>query len=127
MGDISKNFSRWEYECKCGCGLDVVDKELNEVEEDLRDYFEARVTNKSANRCYAYNEKVQFKYKKGYVAGTSKSKHKLCKAADVVVEGVNPHAVYEYLHNKYPDKYGLGDADGFTHIDVRPNRARWGY
>jgi len=127
MGDVSDNFDRDEYACKCGCGFDVVDKELNIIHEDLRNHFRKPVVHNSVCRCYSHNEKVQFEFKKDYVAGTSTSDHLYGKGSDTVVRGVSPAKVYQYLDNKYPNSLGLGNAKTFTHIGVRPYRARWSY
>ena len=112
---ISKHFYREEFECKCGCGFDVVDIKLNEVLEDLRDYFGAVHIN-SACRCKTHNEAV---------GGRPTSQHRLGKAADITVEGVTPLRVYQYLDAKYSDVFGIGKYDSFTHIDVRFRKARW--
>ena len=48
-------------------------------------------------------------------------------AADIVVKGMSPAKVYQYLNGKYPNTYGIAAADTFTHIDVRKNKARWKY
>ena len=31
MGDLTKNFSRSEFACKCGCGFDDIDLVLQSV------------------------------------------------------------------------------------------------
>ena len=45
--------------------------------------------------------------------------------ADIVVKDVSPDDVYEFLDLHQPNKYGVGKYKLFTHIDVRPNKARW--
>lgn len=115
-GDISKNFYRSEHACNCGCGFDTVDVELNHIlQVDLRDYYNKKVTIQG-NRCPYWND---------HEDGSDDSQHMEAKAADTVVEGVSPLAVYTYLDRKYPDKYGLGLYDDFVHIDPRPDKARW--
>ncbi|MBR3569238.1 MAG: hypothetical protein IKN96_00345 [Oscillibacter sp.] len=44
---------------------------------------------------------------------------------NISVKGVPPEKVYAYLTGKYPNKYGIGKYQTFTHIDVRPSKARW--
>ena len=39
MGDLSENFSRHEFACKCGCGNDTVDAELIRVLQSVRARF----------------------------------------------------------------------------------------
>lgn len=116
MGDLSKNFSRAEHSCECGCGFDTVDKELNDVLEDVREYFNAEVTITGPNRCKKHNKAV---------GGAPESLHPEAKAADIKVKGVSPMVVADYLDAKYQDKYGIGRYHNRVHIDVRPTRARW--
>jgi len=112
---ISRHFHRDEFECSCGCGFDVVDKKLNDILEDVRQTFGA-VSINSACRCKSHNESV---------GGSKKSQHLLGKAADIVVDKTTPKRVYQYLDTKYPDAFGIGSYDTFTHIDVRNFKARW--
>lgn len=116
MGDLSKNFSRHEFECKCGCGYDTVDAELLVVVQDVRDYFGVPVTFNSACRCEKHNKAE---------GGSKNSQHLYGKACDIVVKDVDPKEVYEYLIKKYYNKYGISLYDTFVHIDVRGYRARW--
>jgi uncharacterized protein YcbK (DUF882 family) len=119
MGDISRNFSRHEFSCNCrDCDFDTVDAELITVLEKAREYFKRKINVTSGARCTLHNMRV---------GGSVKSQHLYGKAADIQVEGVNPHAVAEYFRTEYPDKYGIGQGDSFTHVDVRPNKARWKY
>jgi uncharacterized protein YcbK (DUF882 family) len=117
---VSKNFSREEFSCKCGCGFDAVDVELLNTLQQVRDYFGEAVTITSANRCKVHNAKV---------SGARQSKHVKGIAADIKVDTVIPRLVYNYLDNEFPDTYGLGlyerGTSGWVHIDVRNYRARW--
>jgi len=118
MGDLSSNFSRWEFACRCGCGFDTVDKELVELCEMVRILNGGKkVTVTSGCRCPAHN-----------LAETrnpdSKSQHMYGRAADILVE--NPKAVFERLKKIYPDKYGFGLYSNRVHVDSRTNGpARW--
>jgi uncharacterized protein YcbK (DUF882 family) len=117
MGDLSEHFSRFEFGCRCGCEFNSVDAELLHVlEKDVRGYYNKVVAVTSGCRCFAWND---------YVDGTEDSLHLVSKAADIAVENTLTLAVYHYLDNKFPDKYGIGLYDNWVHIDVRPQRARW--
>ncbi len=116
MGDLSQNFNRSEFACKCGCGFATVDAELLEVLQIVRVKFESSVTINSACRCDMHNKKV---------GGTKGSKHKKGIAADIVVSAIDQSYVYAYLIGAFPDKYGIGKYKSFTHIDVRADKARW--
>jgi uncharacterized protein YcbK (DUF882 family) len=120
MGDISKDFSRSEHTCTCGCGFDTVDVELNHVlQEDIRDYYQKEVTISGPNRCLLSNVTTK--------GSARDSRHTRGQAADIQVKGVSPRALYTYLDKKFPKKYGLGLYNTRVHIDVRPERARWDF
>lgn len=115
MGDISKHFNRSEFACKCGCGFDVVDVELVNTLETLRQLL-GPVSINSGCRCKAHNDSV---------GGSPHSQHLLGKAADVVVKDMPADTAYEILDKMYPDSHGVGRYNGRTHIDVRESKARW--
>ena len=118
MGDLSKNLSRSEFKCNCGrCDYDTVDHELVDVIQDVRDHFDASVTITSGNRCQYYNDSI---------GGAKKSYHPRGRAADIKVSGIDPSDVQQYLLHKYPDQYGIGKYNNFTHVDTRTSKARWG-
>jgi uncharacterized protein YcbK (DUF882 family) len=136
MGDISKNFDRSEFACKCGCGYNTVDTELIDVIQDVRDHFTkmypdrvVRIHINSGCRCPEHN-------RSGPIKGGKKSQHLYGKAGDIVPEGFTVPELYDYLDTKYPDKYGIGVYTGRIHVDVRsseyseqynpaPGRKRW--
>ena len=116
MGDISEHFSRSEHSCKCGCGFDTVDVELNTLLEHIRNYYNKPVTITGPNRCAAHNAAI---------GGARRSLHMEGKAADIVVKDTSPGAVYTYLSRKFQNKYGFGLYENWIHVDVRATRARW--
>jgi len=109
-------FSRSEFACKCGCGFDTVDAELLAVLHRLRAHYGAPITIHSGCRCRAYNKRV---------GGAKRSQHMRARAADITVAGRVPSDVADLLDSWYPDDYGLGRYNTFTHIDTRAKRARW--
>lgn len=116
MGDLSTNFSRIEFACGCGCGLDTVDAELLAVAEDIRSEF-GRVSVTSGCRCTQYNATI---------GGSIGSQHIVCRAMDFVTELGTPAEVQAWLKARYPGKYGIGSYSGWTHIDTRGgSAARW--
>ena len=115
MGDLSDNFSRREFACKCGCGFDVVDAMLLQYLQSIRDYFKTSVKINSACRCQELNIAV---------GGMPNSQHKRGRAADIVVEGVEPKTVANYA--ELLNCGGVGLYDTFVHIDSRTKSgARW--
>ena len=116
MGDLSAHFSRHEFECSCGCGFDTVDTELLTIVEVIRDHFDASVTVSSGCRCLLQNEAAN---------GSKNSKHKEGRAADIDVDNVPPSEVQDYFEQIWPDLYGLGRYNTFSHVDSRSGKARW--
>lgn len=113
---LSANFYRDEFECKCGCGFDTVDAELVQVLQDVRDEFDESILITSGCRCPKHNAKE---------GGATTSMHLTGKAADFVVKGIHADLVADYLESLYPDRYGIGRYSGRCHIDVRAKKARW--
>jgi uncharacterized protein YcbK (DUF882 family) len=117
MGDLSNNFSRWEFACKCGCGFDTVDVETLLVAQRLRDFYGVGVTITSGCRCPAHNLAV---------GGHPGSEHQDARAVDFTVDGIMPGEVYQTLLAWYPNQYGMGLYDGWVHLDTRSNGpSRW--
>ena len=115
MGDVSENFNRSEFACKCQCGKDTVDVDLLKLLEKIRGHFDAPVRINSGNRCATHN---------AFTGGLSNSQHLYSKAADIVVDNVHPHIVAELARQL--DAGGVGDYNTFTHVDVRSGvKARW--
>ena len=53
----------------------------------------------SACRCISHNH---------IVGGKPRSMHLLGMACDIIVNGITPERVYNYLDNKYPNSKGIG-------------------
>ena len=142
MGDLTRNLSRHEFACKCGCGFDDINPLLPQLLQQAADYFMSQedesivdrisIHINSGNRCPEHNESE---------GGSSKSRHMNGEAADfrfryVMKErdskgrlksrAVSPTAIANYLDKKYPNQYGIGWYNGRTHFDVsRSGRRRW--
>lgn len=114
---LSEYFDRSEFKCNCGeCNCDSVDVELLAVLNDVREHFNSPVSINSAHRCHKHNESI---------GGSKNSYHLSGRAADIVVAGVEPATIQNYLELAYPDKYGIGRYSHFTHIDTRTGKGRW--
>lgn len=113
---ITRNFNREEFACKCGCGFDVVDYELVILLQQLRDFLKQPIKITSGCRCSNYN----------FISGGSeKSQHMFGKAADIQVESWDYNYLYDTIEIFTKDKYGIGVYDSWLHIDVRDTMARW--
>ena len=115
MTKLSTYFTRAEMACKCGCGFDTMDYETLKLADECRWFVGHPITPSSAARCANHNANI---------GGAKDSQHVLSRAIDLPVN--DPKALYNYLCEKYPDRYGFGLYKTFVHIDTRTNGpARW--
>ena len=118
MSNLSDNFNRSEFACSCGCGFDTVDIELIKLLESIRTHFGKAVNINSGCRCPEHNARE---------GGVKTSQHLLGRAADIFIMTVPPIEVAKYIDSKWPNRFGVGVYNSFTHIDSRSNGpARWG-
>jgi len=97
--------------------MDTVDARLLEIVTYVREFFGKPVTINSACRCTKHNAAI---------GGRPNSYHLKSRAADIVVEGIPPEAVADYLENsRFADEIGVGRYASFTHVDSRGYKARW--
>lgn len=118
MRKVARNFYREEFACKCGCLFSAVDTELLDILVTIREMFGKKVMITSGCRCNEYNTEI---------GGHPNSYHTRGMAVDFVVEGVSPDVVQRLVEQTFPNQYGLGKANTFTHIDVRDRKSRWTY
>ena len=122
MGDLSRHFSRREFDCKCGrwhcpARLVKISPELIEKLEVIRIYTGGGIRINSGIRCRWYNRKI---------GGASRSRHLSGVAADIVSYRMTPTDIQSLISRLWPHSYGLGRYRNFTHFDVRNYKARWG-
>ena len=117
MGDMTKNFSRSEFACKCGCGRNNISIKLVGALQTLRDLIGKPIIINCGCRCPEHNSAVGGVPNSQHVNGTaadircvSMSSRELKKFAEEVAEFANG---------------GIGLYDTFLHVDVRGHRARW--
>ena len=124
---LTKNFSKSEFDCSCGCEMPLgvlhnVQKLANQLQE-LRNVVGSPIKINSGYRCPDYNDNV--------VKGAKNSQHKLGKASDIVVKGIEPDVTAEMLESLISDgevlQGGLGRYNTFTHYDIRGSKARWNF
>ena len=116
MGDLTRNISRWEVACKCGCGFDTVDFATATIVQETCDRI-AHNTDQtsvvlhvnSCCRCEKHNEDE---------GGADDSKHLSGRAIDFWIEGIDPELVYNHLNSRFPCSYGIGNYEDFTHFDT---------
>lgn len=117
---LSKNFTREEFKCPCGCTRQMVDSELAEKLQLIRDKVDRPLKITSGYRCILHNAAV---------GGSSGSKHRYGMAADwrTANRSINPVAlgilaveagfggVGIYWYGNY----------AFVHADTRNAKATW--
>lgn len=105
-----------EFACNDGSDTVLISDELVDLLQKIRDHFGVAVTINSGYRTSTYNKKV---------GGATNSQHVKGTAADIVVKGVDPLTVGQYVEYIMPDHGGIGVYQTFTHVDVRASRSRW--
>ena len=116
---LTEHFQVKEFKCNDGSDKILIDLDLVEILETIRQYFNKAITVISGYRTEAYNRKV---------SNAQNSQHCLGTAADIKVDGVSPIAVAllcEYALMKDFGGIGLYKGQNFTHIDTREKPTRW--
>lgn len=108
MGDLSRHFSRWEFDCP-HCGqLGTIDPVLLIVLERLRAKLGRPLVIVSGFRCPEYNARV---------GGISTSQHLYGRAADL------PRGLFRAPVALKAGAHGVGVRGGWVvHVDTTPNR-----
>jgi uncharacterized protein YcbK (DUF882 family) len=118
MGDLSKNFSRKEFECKCGCGFFTVDPALVKFLQRIRDDIKRPIIILSGCRCYDYNLKA---------GGVPNSFHIQGLAADIYSPNVSLKILYLCCEEHCPHGLGIYPEKNMIHVDFAPRVQRWIY
>lgn len=113
---LSDNFAVKEFACKDGSDSVLIDTELVEILQKIRNHFGKPIIITSAYRNADYNRKI---------GGVSNSQHVKGTAADICISTVEPAEIARYAEHIMPGKGGIGLYGNFVHVDVRINRSRW--
>lgn len=114
-GEMTKNLTRVPKNAKITHNI----RKLAAYLDKVRQYLGHRpIKVNSAYRPPAINKAV---------GGVSNSRHIYGDAADIVIEGLDPHEVYVALNKWHGDNGGLGDSWQFTHVDLRGFKSRFSY
>lgn len=108
------NFKVSEFACKDGTDEILIDSELVEKLQVLRERVGRPVYVNSGYRTSEYNKKV---------GGVENSQHLYGKAADICVSGVNPSVLFEFA--KQAGFRGIGLYSWGIHVDTREHKATW--
>jgi len=113
MGDITRNFSRKEFACKCKCGADYIDINLVNRLQVIRDILNTPIIVHSGVRCESHNAKV---------GGKPHSLHLAGQAADWSVDDLEKFMQAGKLLKNWSG--GYHQYETFFHCDVGKRR-RW--
>lgn len=120
MGDLTKNFDRSEFACKCGCGHDRIDLILVDRLQSLRDFYGEGIEIRSGCRCEIHNRNE---------GGKEDSAHLSGRAADLEIG--NSHARFLILKGAIMVGFRrIGIGKTFVHLDIditKPNEVSWVY
>lgn len=115
MDDLSKNFSRAEFECSCGCGSNMISQHLIELLQHVRNEY-GPLEISSGVRCASYNRDI------GGVDGSAHVPHMLDEegivghAADILcLTSEDRYMLLPLLMKKFK-RIGIGKA--FIHVDI---------
>lgn len=119
MGNLTKNFSKYEFACKCGCGFDDINFNVVLICQSIRDFLNVPIHINSGCRCEKHNKSV---------GGVQNSYHSLGLAADLSCP-LGANAIFEAAKNlfrqgKIPTlRYCiLYKNKNFVHIDCGKHR-----
>ena len=128
MVDLSKNFSRYEVHCSCGCGASWVSPKLIEKLQHVRDVVGKPMTITSGVRCEAFNSSI----KGSLVSSHMPNEDGMGLAVDIAC--ITSQGRYEMVDVaiKFFRRIGIaGEHSGnFIHLDVDPNKTQdviWTY
>ena len=110
MGDLTKNFNRNEFACKCGCDLDAIDPDLVDNLQHSRDAVGLPFVIHSGIRCPAHNKSE---------GGEDNSAHLKGLAVDILCP--NSAARYAMLFDFIRRFRRVGIGATFIHVDIDPN------
>lgn len=119
---LTKNFTRKEFQCPCGCARQSVDTELAEKLQTIRDKVGRELKVTSGYRCLTHNASKS-------VGGSPSSKHCYGMAADwrTMNRSINPVALG--ILAQAAGFGGIGiywyDGNAFCHADTRNAKATW--
>ena len=92
MGDLTKNFSRNEFECPDKCGFDNINMREVLLLQEIRDELGAGLMVESGCRCEEHNREV---------GGVDDSGHLTGEAADVYTDGMDSGALGDFIRDMH--------------------------
>ena len=118
---LANNFNSSEFDCHGSgcCSETLVDQQLVEYLQKIRNHFGKPVNISSGYRCATHNKNV---------GGATGSRHSKGQAADIYISGIAPAEIAKYAESLGIKGIGLyeTDKDGhFVHVDTRTTKSFW--
>ena len=114
MGDLTKNFSRHEFACRCGCGYDEISLVLVKQLQGIRNLLGASITITSGCRCERHNRGV---------GGSGNSDHLTGSGVDVSVDSSRTR--FRLVGLAYVEGIPrIGIAKTFVHLGIDPENSK---
>lgn len=113
---VSSHFNSNEFDCKgheC-CDETIIDSELIDILEKVRNHFNKPLRINSGYRCADHNADSK---------GAKNSLHTKGMAADVRISGVKPIEIAKYAESA--GVKGIGLYPSFVHLDTREKKSFW--
>ena len=111
MGNLTENFDREEYACKCGCGRDDIKDDLAIKVQMVRNIIKRGIVISSGIRCARHN---------GNIGASETSSHIGGWAAALGYKGSGER--YQLLNAAFQIFDRVGIAKNFIHVDVDANK-----
>lgn len=116
--NISNNFKVSEFACKDGSDKILIDLELVDKLQQLREYLKKPIIITSGYRTSSYNKDC---------GGANNSYHLKGQAVDIFAKNINPRIIALWAEFNGLGGVGLyiNRSQEFVHIDTRDNKYRW--
>lgn len=119
---LTKNFARYEFQCPCGCTGQMIEQELADKIQGIRDKLGKALKVTSGYRCVKHNADPK-------VGGSKQSRHLYGIAADwrTVDRSVNPVALGILAQKACFGGIGIywHSKGAFVHTDTRGGKSTW--
>jgi len=116
MGDLSKNFSKLEVQCPCGCGANKISSVLIEKLQKVRNITGIPIIITSGVRCEFYNTSIKASMNSSHIP----DEHGIGNAVDIACTNSKDRYEIVQVVQKFFNRIGIfgGSYGGFVHLDV---------
>ena len=117
MVDLSKNFSRLEVQCPCGCGANLINPFLIEKLQKVRNIIGTSIIITSGVRCEFYNASLK---NSSMNSSHIPDSYGLGQAVDISCTTSKSRYELVQLAQKFFNRIGISGESygGFVHLDV---------